>query len=73
MADRFTARDKMNCALREVGRRRFIYPGHIAAGDLIPAGKMRQRDADMEIAMMDEIAADYAALAKKKETGREHG
>ena len=61
MADRFTARDKMRCAQREAGYRRFVYPKRVEAG------KMKQRDADEEIAMMDEIAADYGALAKEQE------
>ena len=59
MADRFTAREKMRCAQREAGYRRFVYPKRIAAG------KMRQRDADEEIAMMDEIAVNYGEQEKK--------
>ena len=64
MANRFTARDKMRCAQREAGYRRFAYPKRVEAGN------MRQRDADEQIALMDEIAADYGALAKEQE-GRE--
>jgi hypothetical protein len=58
---RFTARQKMQCAQRETGYRRFVYPKRVVAG------KMTQADADKQIAIMDEIAADYGTLAKKEE------
>lgn len=61
----FTNRDKMRCAQRESGYRRFVY------GRRVADGKMKQTKADEEIAIMDEIAADYGALATaddKKDT-----
>jgi len=62
---RFTAREKMRAAQREAGYRRFVYPKRI------DAGKMTQAKADEEIALMDEIAADYGALAgAEDEEGR---
>lgn len=58
---RFTSRDKMRAAQREVGFRRFVYPKRVAAG------KMSRAKADEEIALMDEIAHDYGALAEAEE------
>lgn len=58
---RFTNRDKMRAAQREVGYRRFVYAKRVADG------KMQQSKADEEIALMDEIAADYGALAEADE------
>lgn len=55
----FTARDKMQAIQREVGYRRWVYPKRVEAG------KMKQADADREIAIMDEIAREYGALAEK--------
>ncbi len=43
--------DCIKCAEREVGRRRAVYPG------VVSAGKMRQENADREIATMDVIAS----------------
>ena len=54
---RFTNRDKMRAAQREAGWRRFVYERRVADG------KMTRAKADEEIALMDEIAADYGALA----------
>ena len=45
--------EKRECAEREVKMRRRVYPNWIAAG------RMTQEAADKQIAMMDEIAADY--------------
>lgn len=58
---RFTNREKMQCAQREAGFRRFVYPKRIAAG------KMRQAAADKEIALMDEIALHFGRLAEADE------
>lgn len=58
---KWSARDKMRCAQREAGYRRFVYAKRVAAG------KMLQSKADEEIALMDEIAADYGELAAKLE------
>jgi hypothetical protein len=57
----FTFRQKMRAAQREAGYRRFVYPKRVAAG------KMRQHQADEEIAIMDEIAADYGRAAEREE------
>ena len=59
-ASNFTARQKMQAAQRESGYRGYVYPKRVAAG------KMKQADADRQIAIMDEIAADYGALAEKE-------
>ena len=60
-APKFTARDKMSAAQREVSYRRYVYPKRVMDG------KMKQSEADQQIAIMDEIAAEYGALAKKEE------
>lgn len=57
----FTAREKMHAAKREAGYRQFVYPNRVYLG------KMKQAQADREIALMEEIAADYGALAEKEE------
>lgn len=51
---RFTSEDKRRAAAREAALRRNVYRKRVAEG------RMRQEDADREIAIMDEIAADYA-------------
>lgn len=57
----FPAREKMRAAQREAGYRRFVYPKRVANG------KATQKWADKEIALMDEIAADYGQLAQEEE------
>jgi hypothetical protein len=52
---RFTDEEKAKCALREAAWRRRVYPNSVAKG------RMTQEQADREIAMMDEIAAEFAA------------
>jgi hypothetical protein len=52
---RFTDEEKAKCALREAAWRRRVYPNAVAKG------RMTQAQADREIAMMDEIAAEFAA------------
>lgn len=61
MSEIFTARQKMQAAQREVGYRRRVYPRRV------DDGKMTQAQADREIAIMDQIALDYGALAKAEE------
>lgn len=62
MADRsFSAKDKAAAARREAGFRRYVYPKRVSDG------KMKQEDADRQIAIMDAIAADYDAQAKVEE------
>lgn len=50
----FTAAEKRAAAERELKFRRRVYPRWIAAG------KMTQKEADRQIALMEAIAADYA-------------
>ncbi len=57
----FSARDKANCAKREAGFRKRVYPRFVAEG------KMSGKVADEQIAMMEEIAVDYGALAERAE------
>jgi hypothetical protein len=52
---RFTDEEKAKCALREAAWRRRVY------GNAVAKGRMTQEQADHEIAMMDEIAAEFAA------------
>jgi hypothetical protein len=50
----YTVQDKRECATREARLRRRVYPRWVQSG------KMTQRQADREIAIMEAIAADYA-------------
>lgn len=67
MTGRFSAVDKRDCVIREANMRRMVYPKRVAAG------KLRQGTADREIAMMDEIAADYKRLAETEMLDRARG
>lgn len=58
---KFTNREKMQAAQREVGYRRFVYPRRVADG------KMSQKKADDEIALMEEIAVEYGERAKAEQ------
>ena len=49
-----TTADKRAAAEREVKMRRRVYPGWVAKG------RMTQADADLQIRVMEAIAADYA-------------
>lgn len=51
-------RDKLECAMREVKQRRYVYPRRVAEG------KMTQFFADLQIAAMEAIAEDYRVLAE---------
>lgn len=51
----FTDREKAECAEREVKQRQRVYARHVAAG------KMSKEFADYQIAVMEEIAAEYRA------------
>ena len=54
MADQqFTAADKLAAVRREITMRRRVYPRWVLSG------KMTQAKADGEIAVMEQIAADY--------------
>ena len=50
-----TQEAKLRAVRREIRQRRRVYPR------LIANGKMTQQEADHEIAVMEAIAADYAA------------
>lgn len=57
---RFTHEEKCREAMREVGKRRGVYPKLIAKGDLDETKAARL------IALMDEIAADYERAWQRK-------
>lgn len=54
--------DMIRCAGRELGIRRTVYPKFIASG------RMKQDEADREIARMDAIYATLKALKSSQET-----
>jgi hypothetical protein len=54
---RFSAREKADCAQREVKQRKRVY------GRLVGEGRMKGAEADRQIALMEEIAAEYGAIA----------
>lgn len=58
---RFTAREKMQAAAREVNHRRWVYKR------LVADGKKTQEASDLSIALMEEIHADYRALFEAEE------
>jgi len=57
----FTARQKMECADREVRQRERVYTR------LIVSGKMTREKADYETNVMREIANDYHRLVQQEE------
>lgn len=57
----FTNREKMREAQREIGQRQWVYPKRI------DAGKLKQADADRQIAIMREIAEEYRAAAEQED------
>lgn len=57
MTVEITAKDKAECAEREVKQRLYVYPRRVADG------KMTQALADKQIAIMQSIAADYRKVA----------
>lgn len=56
----FTNYEKLQCVRREIEMRRRVYAGRVFRG------QMTQAYADSEIALMEEIAADYAAKVEPK-------
>jgi hypothetical protein len=56
----FSAEEKQAAAERELARRRRVYPNRMLTH------RMRQREADREIAIMAAIVRDYAAAAEKE-------
>lgn len=61
MSRRFTDKQKADCAKRELGKRRWVYPRSVAAG------RMSQEICDKEIGLMEEIEAEYRAKAEDEE------
>lgn len=59
-ASTFTALDKLKAAEREIGQRKRVYPR------LIEGGRMSQKAADHQIAVMEAIADDYREAVKKE-------
>lgn len=57
---RFSHHAKMSEAMREVGKRRAVYPKLVASGKLDHGKSLELID------IMDEIAADYEAAYKRK-------
>lgn len=57
MSDRFTARQKQQAAAREVAQRKRVYQR------LVDNHRMNPADAEREIAIMQEIEADYRQRA----------
>jgi hypothetical protein len=53
----FSARDKADCAAREVKQRQRVY------ARLVGEGRMKGDEADRQIALMEEIAVEYRAIA----------
>lgn len=52
-SDEFTPADKLKSVERELGYRRRVFPRRVEMG------KMKQADADREIALFEAIAEDY--------------
>lgn len=67
MAETFTASQKAMCAKREADKRESFYPRWVAAG------KMSQKTADREIALMRAIQADYERQEQGDLFGQEAG
>ena len=54
----FTDQDKFDCLQREIKMRKRVFPRRVQQG------KMKQADAEREIACMEAIAEDYKPLGK---------
>jgi hypothetical protein len=50
---KFSDEVKLSCVLRELSMRRRVYPGWVRTG------KMKQEFMELQIAMMEDIVADY--------------
>jgi len=62
----FNVLELSECAAREVTQRRRVYPR------LVETGKMKREFADKQIAMMEQIAREYARKAQTADVfGRE--
>ncbi len=60
MSNRFTAAEKCEAAEREIKKRRRVYAA------LVEASRMTREFADLQIALMQEIADDYRERAKSE-------
>lgn len=56
-----TAREKFECAERELKQRKYVYPRRVADG------KMTQDFANKQINLMEAIATDYRVLAEAED------
>lgn len=56
----YSAEEKRKAILREINYRKFVYPRRVEAGT------MTQKKANEELAIFEEIAADYTKLAEKE-------
>lgn len=61
----FTALEKFGEARREVAMRRRVYP------HFVERGKLKQEDADRQIAVMEAIAEDYRPAAEEEKRAAE--
>jgi hypothetical protein len=62
---KITAADKLKCVEKELSRRYREYPRKV------DANKMSQQQAERELALFEEIAADYTALVRTMEAAAE--
>jgi len=58
-----TAQQKLRSAKRELAMRRNVYPKGVANG------RMKQSEADHEIAVMESIVADYQLIVNRETEG----
>lgn len=61
MAEGFTARQKQQAAAREVAQRQRVYPR------LVEAGRLKQAEAERQVAVMQSIEADYRKIAEAED------
>jgi len=59
----YTDHEKLRCVERELKFRNHTYPRRVVAG------RMTQQQADREIYLMEDIAADYTAKVRADEPG----
>ena len=60
MKQQFSATEKHREVCRELDKRRYVYP------KLVANGKLTQRTADRQIAVMEQVAEEYRVLAEKE-------
>jgi hypothetical protein len=66
MEPKFSAKEKARCTERELALRKRVYPNRVMTK------RMTQREADYQIALMEEIASEYAEMALDAEQLRHH-